>query len=333
VQRRLYGICRQGSTTFETLSIRCLQAIAPMTEPAMTPGDEAPLRVAEEAWAGAAVAGSAVVADGDVAAVVRGRGAEATVGVGGGRGVGSTVQSKIPNSGNAPGKIGKHLLMGWAWACTGLHVVGSKDKVYAADAPHDVALKYIAIPNEGRGPNSQLHPWSVKIKGLGADEKVLDMFWQVLSVKAVIFMMIRGGWGGGGVSRSLNVTQSNALSKGSASNKELLTFRMAAKSIIGVTYFNVVAVTLCQVLIMALHARTIDTLLALKDVTWIPWTAIPTTCASDATNSCCLNVQPAGWSVKHAHTDEGLNWTEARKLASEKQHWDWVTGPWERPLE
>jgi hypothetical protein len=112
-------------------------------------------------------------------------------GVGGGVGAGSTAQSKIPNT---PGetKSGKHCLMGAAGGMSRLHELGSVDNVYAADVSHDVALKNNSLP-ETIGPKPQTHDWLVKINGLGADKKVLDMFWQLLSVKAVIFMMIRGG--------------------------------------------------------------------------------------------------------------------------------------------
>lgn len=149
-----------------------------MTEKAITAGDVTPLRVPEEAPEGAVVAGGGV-------------GGGVGAGVGEGLGAGSTAQSKITNTPDGP-KNCEHCLIGAAGGISRLHELGSGDDVYAADVSHDVALKKYSLP-ETIGPKPQTHVWLVKINGLGADKKVLDMFWQLLSVKAVILMVIRGG--------------------------------------------------------------------------------------------------------------------------------------------
>ena len=87
------------------------------------------------------------------------------------------------------------------------------------------------------------------------------MLVQLPSVKAVILMEILGR-------KTAKVDQLKARSTVSASNVAMLTFPMAANNMIGVTKCKVSGV--CQLLIIALQARTTVTLFALVDVTWIP---------------------------------------------------------------
>ena len=79
------------------------------------------------------------------------------------------------------------------------------------------------------------------------------------------------------------------------------------------------AVALCQLLIIALQERSIEMLLVVTDVTRMPCTATPTTCASDAASSCLLTLQSnvSDGRVMHGHADEGLKSTETLTAGSE----------------